>query len=488
MSDRPNLLFIMPDQLRHDFLGCYGASFVETPHIDRIAAEGVRYENAYSLHPVCVPARVALLTGLNAIRNHVLTNGNFLRPDHRECGMHTWAQMLSEQGYCTASIGKMHFYPWDLSLGFEKRIICEDKVWIHIQDDYYHFLKERGHRKYMGKEHEGYDENRGAIISKLPWDCYWDYFVGEEAARFVRDYDDERPFAAMVGFPGPHDPHDPSPEWLEKVDEETIPPAAPGEALPGGAGGGGKRPANRPIWSPQTKGPFTDAQKSKIRAHYSAQVMQIDHEVGRILAALEERGMLENTVVIFASDHGEMAGDHDMRGKGNFYEGSCHVPMLARLPGGRRAGEVRGDLVALTDVTATLLALSGCGVPDYMDSRPLPGLGLEGEAQKETLVGFLQGGWMAFDGRFKLVKYAGGFQALFDLEEDRQEQTNVIDSSAHADQCRRLDVELCRELMRSMQASHHYNQVYEPQRDDLWADEEFGEKGWRRSYPWPLKD
>ena len=183
MSQKPNLLFIMPDQLRHDFLSCYGAPFISTPHIDRIAAEGTRYERAYSLHPVCVAARVSLLTGMNAIETGVTDNGQFLRPDHRACGLDTWAQMLGDAGYYTSAIGKMHFYPWDLHLGFEHRVGAEDKRWLHIEDDYFHYLAARGHRKYHGNEHEGYFENRGAITSLLPWDCYWDYFVGEEAAQ-----------------------------------------------------------------------------------------------------------------------------------------------------------------------------------------------------------------------------------------------------------------------------------------------------------------
>lgn len=170
MSDRPNLLFIMPDQLRHDFLSCYGAPHIATPNIDRIAAEGIRYDRAYSLHPVCVPARCSLLTGLNAWRTHVLTNGNYLRPDRAACGIRTWAEMLTNCGYLTSAIGKMHFYPWDASFGFQHRIACEDKVWVNIQDDYWHYLQQRGHRKYMGKEHVGYDEQRGACVSLLPWD------------------------------------------------------------------------------------------------------------------------------------------------------------------------------------------------------------------------------------------------------------------------------------------------------------------------------
>jgi len=154
MSDRPNILVIMPDQLRHDFLGCYGADFIRTPHIDRIAVEGTRYDRAYSLHPVCVPARVSLLTGLNAMKAGVLGNGQFLRPDHEACGIQVWPQMLSQQGYFTAAIGKMHFYPWNLMLGFQHRVICEDKRWLLVQDDYAKLLAGHGLHKFHGNEHD----------------------------------------------------------------------------------------------------------------------------------------------------------------------------------------------------------------------------------------------------------------------------------------------------------------------------------------------
>ena len=137
---RPNLLFIMPDQLRADFLSCYGADFIDTPFIDSLADGGVLYPNSYSPSPVCVPARCVLLTGRDAIANGVLGNQHFLRSDLEQTGVRTWAQILSEAGYLTASIGKMHFYPWDASLGFEHRVICEDKRWLDIEDDYYHHL------------------------------------------------------------------------------------------------------------------------------------------------------------------------------------------------------------------------------------------------------------------------------------------------------------------------------------------------------------
>ena len=149
-------MFTLLDQLRHDFLSCYGATFIDTPHIDSLARRGVRYERAYSASPVCVPARASLLTGLNAIKNGVVDNGQWLRPDYAACGLQTWPEMLAGQGYYTAAIGKMHFYPWDINHGFQYRVAAEDKRWLHVRDDYYHYLTEHGYRKYHGNEHDGY--------------------------------------------------------------------------------------------------------------------------------------------------------------------------------------------------------------------------------------------------------------------------------------------------------------------------------------------
>ena len=217
------------------------------------------------------------------------------------------------------------------------------------------------------------------MTSLLPSDCYWDYFVGEEAARFVREYDQERPFALMVGFPGPHDPYDPTAEWLEKIDASTIPPAAPGAPQIHGAQRNDGPPAD------QSRKPVPDR------------------------------------------------------------------PVW---------------------------------VPSYMDSQPLPGLGLAGESANDMLVGFLQGAWMAFDGRYKLCKYASGFQALFDLENDLQEQHDLSQSAAHADRYRRLDTALWRDVMRSAQGGHYYNTV--DGHNGLWADKEYGRRGQQRPYPVPL--
>ena len=481
MADRPNLIFIMPDQLRYDFLSCNGATFIDTPHIDSLADQGVRYERAYSTSPICVPARAMLLTGMNALKNGVTDNGQWLRPDLAEMGIRTWPEMLADQGYYTAAIGKMHFYPWDITQGFQYRVAAEDKRWLHVRDEYYHYLTEHGYRKLHGDEHDGYLENRGAIVNKIPWEHSVDHFVGQEACRFLRNYSQEAPFAMMVGFPGPHCPYDPNMEYLENIDPESMPAAIP--EAPGAAPGVRQATidSNRRPWNGVDYTEFTDAHKQKIRAHYAALVKQIDHEIGQLLDTLRELDLIDNTIIIFASDHGDYLGDHNLIGKGTFFEGSIHVPMIVRMPG-MTAGRVSDALVELGDVTATLLHFAGCAIPAYMDSIPLPGLGIESRNGREYSVGVVSDGWMIYDGRWKLTKYATGEQLLFDIENDPHEQHNLIDQ--HPANYRELDTLLTQAIMQSATESHYDKRVYST--SSLSGDPSFGKRGWQRRYPQTL--
>lgn len=478
MSTRPNLLLLMPDQLRPDFLRCYGADFMETPHIDSLAARGIRFEKAYSTHPICVPARASLLTGMNAIRNGVTDNGQWLRPDLAECGIHTWPELLNRQGYYTAAIGKMHFYPWDIVHGFAYRVACEDKRWIRVRDDYHDFLHSRGLRKLHGNEHPGYHEGKGATVSPIPWEASWDHFVGSEAVRFIDEYADEGPFAAMVGFPGPHCPYDPSAEYLDSIDPTAMPAPIPADHTPSGLIEGNVR-GNRGGWNGVDYTEFDDEHKRKIRAHYAALVKQIDDEIGDILAALERTGQLENTLIIFASDHGDYLGDHGMIGKSSFYEASCHVPLILAGPGvGRPA--VSQELVALLDVTASLLHAGGAALPSYLDSRPLPGLGAA-RTPHNYLYGATSGGWMIYDGRWKLCKYATGDILFFDLASDPTEENNLAGDPAYLSRYLTLDAALTQEMLRSVTAANFDRRVYTG--NSMWNDPDFGKRGWQRRYP-----
>ena len=167
MPQQANILFILPDQLRYDFLSCYDVPHIAAPHIDSLTEGGILFRNAYSPHPVCVSARVSLLTGMNAIRTGVLDNGQFLRPDYQQCGSRTWPELLKDAGYYTIATGKMHFYPCEKRLGFQRRIIAEDKLWGFIEDDYYHYLAAAGYTKTAFVDVRSYHANDMALISPL---------------------------------------------------------------------------------------------------------------------------------------------------------------------------------------------------------------------------------------------------------------------------------------------------------------------------------
>jgi arylsulfatase A-like enzyme len=281
----------------------------------------------------------------------------------------------------------------------------------------------------------------------------------------------------MVGFPGPHCPYDPAAESLAGLDPAALPDPVPDA---------GNTPAlraqnvanNRRPWNGVDYTELTRAQMLRIRVHYAALVRQIDQAVGWILDALAEQGLSDRTAIVFASDHGDALGDHGLIGKATFYQSSWHVPLIAHLPWA--SGTASTDRpVALTDVTATLLRLGGAEVPAWMDSRPLPGLGLGESRPHEHLVGALANGWAIQRGPWRLAKYATGETLLFDLSADPGEQRNL--AAERADVYRELDAILTREVMAAVAASHAAQRV-----DAAWDDLAFGLEGWQRTYPRPV--
>ena len=478
-KENPNIVFIFPDQLRPDFLSCYGAEFIDTPNIDWIANNGVRYSNAYSAAPICVPARTSLLTGMNAVRNGVTDNQHFLRSDYGQVGIQTMPEILGNAGYYTAAIGKMHFYPWDAYYGYQYRVISEDKRWLEVKDDYSNYLTSNNLKKFHGSEHDGYLENKGAVTNRIPWEHSVDRYVGREACKFIEQNGEDGPFALMVGFPGPHCPYDPSPDFPEIFDPDDMPDSIP------------EVPENTPLlreaciednkrpWNGVDYSDFTEVKKKKIRAHYAGLVKQIDYEVGEIISTLRKKQLLDNTIIVFATDHGDYLGDHNLIGKASFYESAWHIPLLVRIPG--KEGNILCDeLVEVKDITATLISLVGLDVPEYMDSIPLPSLGLTESCNKERIFGLLSDGWCVFDGIWKLVKYSNGETLMFNLVDDPQEQKNLINDEKYKNTYIDLDTELTKYLMIS------YNSVVHDRLVDsktLFSDKQFGREGAKRTFP-----
>ncbi|MFW6060082.1 MAG: sulfatase [Phycisphaeraceae bacterium] len=457
-DQRPNILFIMDDQHRFDWLGCAGADWVNTPNIDRLAARGMRFTNCYTNAPVCAPARIALATGKQITRVGALSNGAYL-----PLSAPTYYQRLRDHGYYVGCVGKLDLAkpdryngirgdrPITYAWGFTHPIECEGKMHAGGYSEpigpYTAHLHERG---LLQKFHEDYKQRSmtGWAIdtrdSVLPTEDFEDAYIGRRAAEWIADIPDDFPFHLFVSFVGPHDPFDPPTEYAERYRgadmPEPIPPA--GEDKP--------ESIRRKAEALEHAG-RTPEQIAEARRQYSAAVEQIDDEVGRMIGALEQRGMLENTYIIFSSDHGEMLGDHGLYTKSVPFEAAAHVPLIIAGPG-IPAGRTSDAMVELIDLNPTICDLAGVEPAPSLDARSLaPVLREEANEHRSEVLSMLMGFQFVCDGRHKLIQYVNAGNALYDIEQDPAEQRNVVDE--HPDVARRLGQRLNQRLREG--AWHH---------------------------------
>ena len=473
---QPNIVLLMPDQLRWDYLGCYGADFAGTPHIDALARSGLVFERALSPSPICIPARASLLTGHNAGSTGVLTNNYWLRPDHEACGMPSMATLLTQAGYHTEAIGKMHFIPWDLAEGFSHRVIAEDKRHIHIQDDYADYLAQHGLRKLAGPEEPGYRTHKMASYG-FPLEHQVDAWIGARSVDFLQNYSQDNPFFLWVAFAGPHDPYNPPQELAAALDGLTVPPAIPATAdsaqfRPGlikSHLGGSAQVDLRD---------FPATAKARMRRHYTALNRIIDHQVGAILQALQGLDNDRDTLILFTSDHGDFLGDFDLVGKALFYEPAIHIPLIMAgagvTPGRSHA------LTSLTDLFATITQAAGLN-PVAQDSVALPGLGTApDQPTRNSVFGLTGAGAMLSTHDWKLARYRNGLATLHHLLDDPQEQHNRYTDPAFADIRAALEQQLMTCLLGSL-ADGHADKAYPYM--TMTPDHPGHARGWQRPYP-----
>ncbi|MEO1105720.1 MAG: sulfatase-like hydrolase/transferase, partial [Pseudomonadota bacterium] len=262
-------------------------------------------------------------------------------------------------------------------------------------------------------------------VSLLAAEDQVDAWCADRAIECLEAHDTNRPFAMMVGFPSPHCPYDPPADIAAMFDPAEMPPAfAPTawtEPMRDWLIANMKRP-----WADLDYTTFTAAQIGKVRAHYGALIHLVDRAVGRILETVQRLGIADDTVVIFASDHGDFVGDFGMVGKNFFMEGSVRVPLVVAQPG--QSPTVRQDTVTLTDLYATFLEIAGLPVRDGASSQsvlaPPP-------QSSRTVFGATHRGFFAERDRLKLARYLGGDVTLHDVAQDPGEQTNLAGDVTH---------------------------------------------------------
>jgi len=438
---RPNVLLLMADQLRFDCVGAYGNASIATPHLDRIAREGVRFSAAYSTTPSCTPARSALLTGLGPWRNGLLGYGNMASmPYPVEKG-----RAMAQAGYYATSIGKNHYFPLRNAHGYHN-LVCDEhcSYWFHKQDaqteagweercDYEAWFWSQLPDKDPHATGLTWNDYRG-LPFVYPEQLHATHWTGETAVNFLKGYERDEPFFLKVSFIRPHSPYDAPQRFFDRYADADLPTAQVG------AWASRYEPRSGPgneIWH----GKLSAAEIRRSRQGYYGSVSFVDEQIGRILEVLEKRNLLEETLILFVSDHGDMLGDQNLWRKTYGYEASAHIPMLMRLPASmsvRAAGKVMDNPVELRDILPTVLDAAGAPVPESLEGRSLlelvrsGGKGWREYIDLEHDVCYAPSNhWNALtDGKWKYLYHAQhGQEQLFHLEEDPHELRDLsVDS------------------------------------------------------------
>lgn len=451
MGKKPNILLIMTDEMRGDCMGVAGHPDVKTPYLDTLASQGIYFPNAYSACPSCIPARASLFTGLS--QRHTGRVGYEDKVDWNY--QKTLAGELAKDGYYTQCVGKMHVHPLRSQLGFQNIVLHDGYLQAYrdvtvpyyenqiVADDYFYWLKnEKGIAADVNDT--GIQCNswvtRPWIYDEMSHPTNW---VVTQSIDFLRRRDTRKPFFLMTSFVRPHAPYDAPEPYFEMYRNKELQKPACGdwddrEYLK----------ENGRIFDSHS-GPEDSESIRAQQIGYYACITHIDHQIGRLLQALEAYGVLNDTVIIFASDHGEMLSDHCLNRKNLPYQGSIRIPMIiwGKEEYIGKRGCVSDKLVELRDIMPTILNIAGI----YWEG--LNGMDMLGDEEREYLHGEHTAEEKDFANQFivtKKDKYIwftkSGREQYFRLDQDPGETKNRIDNEACRERIGELRSNLIREL------------------------------------------
>lgn len=457
-SGKPNVLIVMTDQHRADMMTCAGRDEVPTPNIDRIAARGIRFTNAYCPYPVCLASRSSLLTGLYPHNTGAITNEDRLDWRYR-----TMANHFSDHGYLTGLIGKMHFNDAH-NHGFEYYLSINDWI-MYLGPEVYKYANEiashpltldflntvvdggagfpdvsglwEGSSPWVGNVRRFDFATRKIMASEIEPEDQLDMFIAQESAKFMRRYR-EQPFFLVASFMKPHTPLFAPKEFadLYPIDDMVLPPVGNIEAYP--------KHIQRRIEG------FKNSSHRCKQAHiagYRANLAFSDRCIGYLLDALEGLNLLEDTIVVYTSDHGEMGGDHGLYQKFCMFEPSTKVPLIVSYPKALPVNRVTEALTesfgiypTLTELTKTTLSnkTSLADMPDppesidaksFADILYNPDLSGPDAVYSEYALRSPISSYMIRKKRYKYVFHHGSTHELYDLESDPKENINLINDA-----------------------------------------------------------
>ncbi|MBT3374577.1 MAG: sulfatase-like hydrolase/transferase [Lentisphaerae bacterium] len=469
--DRPNLLFIMTDQQRHDALSIAGNPVLKTPNLDQLAREGAWFERAYTQCAVCAPARATILTGRTVAHHGVRSNGlAHVEEDSGVCPMKTFDELLTDRGYRCEYHGKWHMPIHRTACYRQFGVERKPKGRYRLR----HFIN---YRAQLDRDVPRREPRQGEQMSEYgrpytvdPMDRWFGLPSGQDARKSKRRQPDyhgrleipadhsmtayqgrctvealqraarqSAPFSITASINFPHSPILPTaPYYGMYPPEEITPPASISDPMTNSP----YRRANGRTQMPE----YADPDKIRYMiSNYYGLVREIDDWVGRILEELDRLGLRENTLVIFTSDHGEMLGAHGMREKNVFYEESARIPLILRFPERIRGGTCVAEPVSNLDLFATIMDYLGAGrvASDGESLRDT----IEGRSTRPGYIvtewnyhGPREPNYMVTDGRWKLLTCyspeSSIVNALYDLQEDPHEMTNLLGRNPEREQYR----------------------------------------------------
>jgi arylsulfatase len=415
MPEQPNILFLFPDQLRFDWIAGNPEIPVRTPHLDRLRKTGTTFSHTVTPSPLCAPCRAALALGVEYHNSPVKGNGENVPLEAttfyrllRDGGYHVMGcgKFDLNKGDCIARKpawgldGKHHLDAWGFSDGInnEGKMDGVNSGREKPQGPYMQFLETRGLRQVHLDDFAGRNKT-ASFATPLPDDAYCDNWIGQNGLDLIDAAPSGKPWFLQVNYNGPHNPWDIT---------ESMKQLYTGARFP----------------APNSDGDIPPAVHQEVRRNYAAMVENIDRWTGRFLDKLAQRDELENTLIVFSSDHGEMLGDHDLWGKTQPYHPSVSVPMVIAGPDVRRA--ILTTPHTLLDLPATFLDYAGISIPESFDSRSLRPLLAGRTATHRTFVRSGLHTWqMVYDGRYKYVEGFADSPQFFDLETDPLENANL---------------------------------------------------------------
>lgn len=421
---KPNILFVIADQLAAKFLPFQGHALVKTPHLSRLAAEGVVFENAYSASPLCAPARATVMTGLLPSRTGIYDNAAEF-----PSSVPTWVHYLRLAGYKSCLSGKMHFVGPDQLHGIEERLTTDiypaDFGWTPD----WRLRQER-----IGWWYHNMTSVLQPGIAEITNQLEFDDEVAFLAIRKIYDYvrfEPEKPFCLMASFTHPHDPYAARKRFWDLYRDEDIDlPAVPRMER------STLDPHSQRLYDVSAMDDYavTEADLRAARHGYYANISYVDDLVGQMIAALGATGRLDDTVIVFTSDHGDFLGERGLWYKMSFLEPSAHVPLIVWNPRRFRARRVK-EPVSLADLMPTLTAIGNYGAATL--ARPVDGRSLyplliggmedpQGTAWGEYLAeGAIAPMYMLRRGPWKFIHSPVDPGQLFNLDDDPLELRNL---------------------------------------------------------------